>query len=71
MRLSKTDDPNNPFNPTERAHFVLDKRGVVAGAPPATRQSASAQMEGHRRAAAVRLNPGDVGVILLGKVLDL
>jgi hypothetical protein len=50
MRLSKTDDPNNPFNPTERAHFVLDKRGVAAGAPAAARQSASAQMEGHRRA---------------------
>jgi histidinol dehydrogenase/sulfopropanediol 3-dehydrogenase len=36
-------------------HQWMDERGVAAVAPPAARQSASEQMEGHRRAAAVRL----------------
>lgn len=71
MRLSKTDDPNDPFNPTERAQFVLNRRGVAPVAPPVARQGASAQMKGHRRAAAVRLNPNDVDVILPSKVQDL
>lgn len=35
----------------------LDERGVAAVAPPAVRQSASEGLEGHRRAAALRLGP--------------
>ncbi|CAM5763479.1 histidinol dehydrogenase [Labrys miyagiensis] len=38
-------------------HQWLDERGVAAVAPPATRQSASEGLEGHRRAAALRLAP--------------
>jgi histidinol dehydrogenase/sulfopropanediol 3-dehydrogenase len=37
-------------------HQWLDQAGVEAVAPPAIRQSATAGMEGHRRAAALRLN---------------
>jgi len=36
-------------------HQWLDPRGVAAVAPPAVRQSATEGMEGHRRAAALRL----------------
>jgi sulfopropanediol 3-dehydrogenase len=36
-------------------HQWLDERGVAAVAPPAVRQSASEGLEGHRRAAALRL----------------
>jgi len=36
-------------------HQWLDERGVAAVAPPATRQSQSEGLEGHRRAAAVRM----------------
>lgn len=36
-------------------HQRLDQRGVAAVAPPAIRQSATEGMEGHRRAAALRL----------------
>ena len=36
-------------------HQWLDERGVAAVAPPAIRQSASEGLEGHRRAAALRL----------------
>ena len=36
-------------------HQWLDERGVAAVAPPATRQSAREGLEGHRRAAALRL----------------
>jgi histidinol dehydrogenase/sulfopropanediol 3-dehydrogenase len=36
-------------------HQWLDERGVAAVAPPAIRQSATEGMEGHRRAAALRL----------------
>ncbi|MFC3073442.1 histidinol dehydrogenase [Shinella pollutisoli] len=39
-------------------HQWLDERGVAAVAPPAARQSATEGMEGHRRAAALRLSPG-------------
>ncbi|MFZ5791158.1 MAG: histidinol dehydrogenase [Pseudomonadota bacterium] len=39
-------------------HQWLDERGVAAVAPPAMRQSATEGMEGHRRAAALRLNRG-------------
>ncbi len=38
-------------------HQWLDERGVAAVAPPAARQSATEGMEGHRRAAALRLTP--------------
>jgi histidinol dehydrogenase/sulfopropanediol 3-dehydrogenase len=38
-------------------HQWLDDRGVAAVAPPAIRQSASEGLEGHRRAAALRLAP--------------
>ncbi|MDQ0395929.1 histidinol dehydrogenase [Labrys monachus] len=38
-------------------HQWLDERGVAAVAPPAIRQSASEGLEGHRRAAALRLAP--------------
>ncbi|QEN87494.1 histidinol dehydrogenase [Labrys sp. KNU-23] len=38
-------------------HQWLDDRGVAAVAPPAIRQSASEGLEGHRRAAALRLSP--------------
>jgi sulfopropanediol 3-dehydrogenase len=37
-------------------HQWLDERGVRAVAPPATRQSASETLEGHRRAAQLRLD---------------
>ena len=37
-------------------HQWLDQAGVQAVAPPAIRQSATEGMEGHRRAAALRLN---------------
>jgi histidinol dehydrogenase/sulfopropanediol 3-dehydrogenase len=37
-------------------HQWLDQAGVEAVAPPAIRQSATEGMEGHRRAAALRLN---------------
>jgi histidinol dehydrogenase/sulfopropanediol 3-dehydrogenase len=37
-------------------HQWLDERGVAAVAPPAVRQSASEGLEGHRRAAALRLD---------------
>ncbi|CUA88409.1 histidinol dehydrogenase [Chelatococcus sambhunathii] len=37
-------------------HQWLDARGVMAVAPPACRQSRSEGLEGHRRAAALRLN---------------
>lgn len=47
-------------------HQWMDARGVAAVAPPAARQSASEKMEGHRRAAAVRLTPDQVDVILSG-----
>lgn len=36
-------------------HQWLDERGVAAVAPPATRQSQSEGLEGHRRAAAIRI----------------
>ena len=36
-------------------HQWMDERGVAAVAPPAVRQSATEGMEGHRRAAALRL----------------
>lgn len=36
-------------------HQWLDERGVAAVAPPATRQSKSEGLEGHRRAAAIRM----------------
>ncbi len=36
-------------------HQWLDERGVAAVAPSAARQSATEGMEGHRRAAALRL----------------
>jgi histidinol dehydrogenase/sulfopropanediol 3-dehydrogenase len=36
-------------------HQWLDDRGVAAVAPPATRQSQSEGLEGHRRAAAIRM----------------
>jgi sulfopropanediol 3-dehydrogenase len=38
-------------------HQWLDQAGVEAVAPPAIRQSATEGMEGHRRAAALRLHP--------------
>ncbi|MBB4238307.1 histidinol dehydrogenase/sulfopropanediol 3-dehydrogenase [Rhizobium esperanzae] len=38
-------------------HQWLDERGVAAVAPAAVRQSATEQLEGHRRAAALRLSP--------------
>lgn len=38
-------------------HQWLDERGVAAVAPAAVRQSATENLEGHRRAAALRLSP--------------
>lgn len=38
-------------------HQWLDERGVAAVAPAAMRQSATEKLEGHRRAAALRLRP--------------
>ncbi|ESX66895.1 histidinol dehydrogenase [Mesorhizobium sp. LSHC420B00] len=38
-------------------HQWLDERGVAAVAPAAMRQSATEKLEGHRRAAALRLSP--------------
>ncbi|RWO95760.1 histidinol dehydrogenase [Mesorhizobium sp.] len=40
-------------------HQWLDERGVAAVAPAAVRQSASEKLEGHRRAAALRLSPSN------------
>jgi histidinol dehydrogenase/sulfopropanediol 3-dehydrogenase len=37
-------------------HQWIDERGVRAVAPPAARQSASETLEGHRRAAQLRLD---------------
>jgi histidinol dehydrogenase/sulfopropanediol 3-dehydrogenase len=37
-------------------HQWLDERGVAAVAPPAARQSAAEGLEGHRRAAQLRLD---------------
>jgi histidinol dehydrogenase/sulfopropanediol 3-dehydrogenase len=37
-------------------HQRLDERGVAAVAPPAIRQSATESLEGHRRAAALRID---------------
>ena len=42
-------------------HQWLDARGVAAVAPPAVRQSASEGLEGHRRAAALRLDRQNAG----------
>ncbi|ESX09462.1 histidinol dehydrogenase [Mesorhizobium sp. LSJC255A00] len=47
-------------------HQWLDERGVAAVAPAAVRQSATEKLEGHRRAAELRLSPtqtcrGDLG----------
>ena len=41
-------------------HQWLDERGVAAVGPPAMRQSASEGLEGHRRAAALRLAPAQL-----------
>lgn len=41
-------------------HQWLDDEGVAAVAPPASRQSASEGLEGHRRAAALRLEKPDL-----------
>jgi len=41
-------------------HQWLDERGVAVVAPPAMRQSASEGLEGHRRAAALRLAPAQL-----------
>ena len=40
-------------------HQWLDERGVAAVAPPAVRQSRTEGMEGHRRAAALRIRQGE------------
>ena len=40
----------------DRTHQWLDEDGVKAVAPPAARQSASETLEGHRRAAQLRLD---------------
>ena len=56
-------------------HQWLDDRGVAAVAPPAMRQSASEGLEGHRRAAALRLAPDqllkEIGVAPKAKVSAL
>ncbi len=44
-------------------HQWLDERGVAAVAPPAVRQSATEGMEGHRRAAALRLSPAQLDAL--------
>ena len=44
-------------------HQWLDERGVAAVAPPAMRQSATEGMEGHRRAAALRLKAGQQRIV--------
>ena len=43
-------------------HQWLDDRGVAVVGPPAARQSATEGMEGHRRAAALRLSPMQLDV---------
>ncbi|MER8772193.1 histidinol dehydrogenase [Mesorhizobium sp. M0960] len=43
-------------------HQWLDERGVAAVAPAAVRQSATEKLEGHRRAAALRLSPRQLAV---------
>ncbi|MER9237113.1 histidinol dehydrogenase [Mesorhizobium sp. M0622] len=44
-------------------HQWLDERGVAAVAPAAVRQSATEKLEGHRRAAALRLSPKQLASI--------
>ncbi|MER9533360.1 histidinol dehydrogenase [Mesorhizobium sp. M0309] len=44
-------------------HQWLDERGVAAVAPAAVRQSATEKLEGHRRAAALRLSPKQLSSI--------
>ncbi|QFY63285.1 histidinol dehydrogenase (plasmid) [Rhizobium grahamii] len=44
-------------------HQWLDERGVAAVAPAAVRQSATEQLEGHRRAAALRLSPQQLAAV--------
>ncbi|KRB55214.1 histidinol dehydrogenase [Rhizobium sp. Root708] len=44
-------------------HQWLDERGVAAVAPAAVRQSATEKLEGHRRAAALRLNPQQLAAV--------
>ncbi len=44
-------------------HQWLDERGVAAVAPAAVRQSATEKLEGHRRAAALRLSPQQLAAV--------
>ncbi|PBB58163.1 MULTISPECIES: histidinol dehydrogenase [Mesorhizobium] len=44
-------------------HQWLDERGVAAVAPAAVRQSATEKLEGHRRAAALRLSPKQLNAL--------
>lgn len=44
-------------------HQWLEDKGVAAVAPAAIRQSGSEGLEGHRRAAALRLSPGQLALI--------
>lgn len=44
-------------------HQWLDERGVAAVAPAAVRQSTTERLEGHRRAAALRLSPQQLSAV--------
>jgi len=44
-------------------HQWLEEKGVAAVAPAAVRQSATEQLEGHRRAAALRLSPQQLAAV--------
>ncbi len=44
-------------------HQWLDERGVATVAPAAVRQSATEKLEGHRRAAALRLSPQQLAAV--------
>jgi histidinol dehydrogenase/sulfopropanediol 3-dehydrogenase len=44
-------------------HQWLEEKGVAAVAPAAVRQSATEQLEGHRRAAALRLSPQQLATV--------
>jgi histidinol dehydrogenase/sulfopropanediol 3-dehydrogenase len=50
-------------------HQWLDERGVAAVAPAAVRQSATEKLEGHRRAAALRLSPEQLVKVTQGQRL--
>lgn len=48
-------------------HQWIDSEGIAAIAEPAVRQSRTEGMQGHRRAAELRLRPGEIDAIIAGR----